>query len=47
MGKLIYLMNVSLGGYVETPDDRLDWTNVDDELHTWFNDRVREADAFL
>ncbi len=47
MGKLIYLMNVSLDGYVETPDHSLDWTNVDDELHAWFNDRAREADAFL
>ena len=47
MGKLIYLMNVSLDGYVETPDHSLDWTTVDEELHTWFNERVREADAFL
>jgi dihydrofolate reductase len=47
MGKLIYSMNVSLDGYVETPDHDLDWTNVDDELHTWWNDQVRAADAFL
>jgi dihydrofolate reductase len=47
MGKLIYSMNVSLDGYVETPDHDLDWTTVDDELHTWWNDRVREADAFV
>ncbi|MBI3648656.1 MAG: dihydrofolate reductase family protein [Actinobacteria bacterium] len=47
MGKLIYSMNVSLDGYVETPDHALDWANVDDELHTWFNDRARESDAFL
>lgn len=47
MGKLIYSMNVSLDGYIETPDHSLDWTNVDDELHTWFNDRSRDADAFL
>ncbi len=47
MGKVIYLMNVSLDGYVETPDHSLDWTDVDEELHAWFNDRVREADAFL
>ena len=26
MGKLVYLMNVSLDGYVETPDHSLDWT---------------------
>lgn len=47
MGKLIYSMNVSLDGYVETPDHALDWANVDEDLHTWFNDRAREADAFL
>ncbi len=47
MGKLIYLMNVSLDGYVETPARGLEWTNVDEELHTWFNDQAREADAFL
>jgi dihydrofolate reductase len=47
MGKLVYSMNVSLDGYIETPDHGLDWTNVDEELHTWFGDRAREADAFL
>ncbi|MBA2570473.1 MAG: dihydrofolate reductase family protein [Chloroflexi bacterium] len=47
MGKLIYLMNVSLDGYVETPDHGLDWTTVDDELHTWFNDQTRSLDASI
>jgi dihydrofolate reductase len=47
MGKLIYLMNVSLDGYIETPDHSLDWTIVDDELHEWFNDRSREVAASL
>lgn len=47
MGRLIYLLNVSLDGYVETPDHRLDWAIVDDELHSWFNDRMRELDASL
>jgi dihydrofolate reductase len=45
MGKVVYMMNVSLDGFVETPDRSLDWTKVDDELHTWFNDRTREADV--
>jgi dihydrofolate reductase len=40
-------MNVSLDGYVETPDHSLGWATVDDEVHTWFNDQVRQADAFL
>lgn len=32
MGKVIFLMNVSLDGYIETPDHSLDWTIVDEEL---------------
>ncbi len=47
MGNLIYGMNVSLDGFVETPDHSLDWTVVDDELHSWFNDRMRDLDASL
>ena len=47
MGKLIYSMNVSLDGYVETPNHGLEWANVDDELHTWFNDQTRALDASL
>lgn len=47
MGKLIYTMNVSLDGYVETSDHDLDWATVDEELHGWFNDRAREVDASL
>lgn len=47
MGRLIYLMNASLDGFVETPDHGLDWTAVDEELHTWFNDQVGGADVML
>ena len=47
MGRLIYLMNVSLDGYVETVDHGLDWTVIDEELHTWFNERERATDASL
>ena len=43
MGKVVYLMNVSLDGFVETPDRGLDWTVVDEELHFWFNDQTRAA----
>jgi dihydrofolate reductase len=45
MGKVVYLMNVSLDGFIETPDHSLDWAKVDDELHSWFNDRMRETDV--
>jgi dihydrofolate reductase len=47
MGRLIYLMNVSLDGFVETPERSLDWAIVDDELHSWFNDRTRESEVNL
>lgn len=47
MGKLIYLLNVSLDGFIETQDHSLDWTIVDDELHTFFNEQMRTTDASL
>jgi dihydrofolate reductase len=47
MAKLVYLMNVSLDGYVATPDGELDWTIVDEEIHTWFNDQLRRSAAEL
>jgi dihydrofolate reductase len=47
VGRLIYLMNVSLDGFVETPEHSVDWGIVDDELHSWFNDRERESEVDL
>jgi dihydrofolate reductase len=47
MGKLIYCLNVSLDGFVADADGGLDWASVDDELHTWFNERMRTLDASL
>jgi dihydrofolate reductase len=47
MGKVIYSMNVSLDGYVETPDHSLDWALVDDDLHGWWNEQMRRADAVV
>jgi dihydrofolate reductase len=47
VGKLIYSLNVSLDGYVETTDHSLDWANVDEELHFWFNEQARRLDASL
>jgi dihydrofolate reductase len=47
MGKVIYSMNVSLDGFVDTRDHSLDWAQVDEELHRWFGDGVRQADALL
>ena len=47
MGRLIYCLNVSLDGFIETPDRGLEWTLVDDELHSWFNDQSRGIQASL
>src|SRR6185369_4700558 len=47
MGRLIYSMNVSLDGYVAAPDGGLDWGVIDEEIHTWWGDRMREADAVV
>jgi dihydrofolate reductase len=47
MGRLIYSLNVSLDGFVETADHGLEWTLVDEELHTWFNDQTRALGASL
>lgn len=44
---LIYCMNVSLDGYVNDRDGSLDWSNPDDELHSWFNERFRNIEASL
>lgn len=47
MGKLIYLLNTSLDGFVESSDHGLDWTVVDDELHSFFNEQEGSIDASL
>jgi dihydrofolate reductase len=47
VGKLIYTLNVSLDGFIETPDHGLDWTIIDDEIHSWFNEHERSLDASL
>ena len=47
MGKLIYALNVSLDGFIETPDRSLDWSIADDELLAWFADRARGLSASL
>lgn len=47
MGKVIFLMNVSVDGYIETPDHSLDWAINDDELLAWFNERMRSFEAIV
>ena len=47
MGKLTYSLNVSLDGFIETPDHSLDWAAVDEDVHQWFNEQTRTLDASL
>jgi dihydrofolate reductase len=45
--KLIYSMMVSLDGFIARPNGELDWVVIDEELHTFVNDQVREHGAAL
>jgi dihydrofolate reductase len=47
MGKLIYTLNVSVDGFIETADHTLDWSSSDDELLAWFGQRAGGLDASL
>ncbi len=47
MGRLIYTLNTSVDGFVETRERSLDWSVADDELLTWFCDRFRGLSASL
>ena len=45
--RVVYSMSVSLDGYINSASGSLDWANIDEELHAWFNDRARESAAFV
>lgn len=47
MRKIVLMMSVSLDGFMEGPDRQIDWHMVDDELHSYFNERLRTMGAFL
>lgn len=47
MRKLIYGIGVSLDGYINDRDGSIDWTDPDDELHQFHNDRYRELEISL
>ena len=47
MRKIIFMMSVSVDGFIEGPDRELDWHMVDDELHRHFNEQLSAMGAFL
>ena len=47
MRKIVLMMSVSLDGFIEGPNREIDWHLVDEELHTEFNDVLRQMGAFL
>ena len=42
---VIFSMGVSLDGFIAGPGGAIDWSEPDDELHQFHNDRVREQGA--
>jgi len=47
MAKLIYVVNVSLDGYVEDAHGGFDWTEPSDEVFTFITDLVRPFGTYL
>ena len=47
MRKVIYLMNVSLDGFIEGPNRELDWTSIDEESYRFFNDQQSDMGTLL
>jgi len=47
VSKVIYSFSVSLDGFMESRDRKLDWVLVDEELHRFFNDEAREVGTFV
>jgi len=45
--KIIWMMSVSVDGYMEGPNREIDWHMVDDELHRDFNGWLAGAGGFL
>jgi dihydrofolate reductase len=45
--RVIYSMSVSLDGYINSATGSLDWVEIDEEVHAWFNDRARESAVFI
>jgi dihydrofolate reductase len=47
MRKIVLSMSVSLDGFVEGPEREIDWHVVDEELHRYINEQLRNMGGFL
>jgi dihydrofolate reductase len=47
MGKLTYGMNISVDGYTVDGKGEIPWVGPDDEVHQFWNDRVRDTAVSL
>jgi len=47
VGKLVYLTNASLDGYIEDEHGDLDWTAPNDEVFAFITDLVRSVGTYL
>jgi dihydrofolate reductase len=47
MRKVVLMMSVSLDGFIEGPNREIGWHQVDDELHSHFNEVLSTMGAFL
>ncbi|HYI16204.1 MAG TPA: dihydrofolate reductase family protein [Thermomicrobiales bacterium] len=47
MSNVIYSMMVSLDGFIARPNGDLDWVSIDEELHSFANERERNVGTHL
>jgi dihydrofolate reductase len=47
MAKLIYVLNVSLDGYIADEDGKTDWGAPDEEFYSFINDLERSVGTYL
>jgi dihydrofolate reductase len=47
MRNVVYLMNLSLDGFVEGPDGSFGWSRPDEEVHRFHNQQASDLSAFL
>lgn len=46
MAKIIVMMSMSIDGFIEGPQREIDWHQVDDEVHSYFNEQLAGMSAF-